>query len=313
MLPTLHDIISAYRLLLQREPDAQGLAHCGEQMLAGSLTTAELCSSLISSVEYREMQRARFTRVDLGGAILLVDPLEPEFGRHIATHGSWEPHIAAVLRELLRPGDTMLDIGANIGVMSLQAAALVGATGRVIAVEPDGRNHATLLASAAENGFDHLIALRLAFSDRCGLVSMSGNSNGSVIPAGQGADLVQAVTGDMILADLTRLDLVKIDIEGHEPEALAGMMRSIERLRPTFLLEFNPLRLGGIDSARAVAMAGLLFRLGRQVTAICHDETRVALADAAAVRSLWLAQDSRAVQDDWLPQGMVHFDVLIRP
>ena len=72
-------------------------------------------------------------------------------GLHIATDGSegsvspqvaagYEPHVSQTLRKLLKPSDTFIDVGANIGVHVARAAQLVGASGRVIAVEPNTEN-----------------------------------------------------------------------------------------------------------------------------------------------------------------------------
>src|SRR5438270_3347355 len=59
--------------------------------------------------------------------------------RYIYFFGRWEPHVEAVISQCLSPGDTFIDIGANIGYFSLFATTLVGETGKVVAIEPSAR------------------------------------------------------------------------------------------------------------------------------------------------------------------------------
>jgi FkbM family methyltransferase len=311
MIPTAHDIASAYRMFLNREPDGPGMCSHLESLAEGGLTMARLRDTFLRSEEYRALRRERLQAVDVGGATMYVDPEEPEFGRHIARYGSWEPHIQDVLRRVLRPGDTVVDIGANVGVMTLRAASLVGASGQVIAIEPDLQNYQTLLWNIHANQFSNIIAMQLAVSDRSGVIAMTGNSNGSVVPIEDGESLMQALPGDLALAHLNRLDLVKIDIEGHEPEALSGLRQLIGKFRPALLVEYNPLRLGGISSPRAQGLAAALFRGARMVTAICDDGSEAPLADPAAMIALWHQCNKRMAESGRLPDGMVHFDVLV--
>ena len=64
--------------------------------------------------------------------------------RRIREEGFWEPHETSLILELLQPGDTFLDVGANIGYFSILAAAAVGDAGHVIAYEPDPENYRLL-------------------------------------------------------------------------------------------------------------------------------------------------------------------------
>jgi hypothetical protein len=79
------------------------------------------------------------------GSREVLYPGEPDFGRAISdVNYRYEAHKLRLLREILRPGDTYVDVGANIGVLSLAARTVVGERGRVICFEPMADNAAFL-------------------------------------------------------------------------------------------------------------------------------------------------------------------------
>lgn len=235
---TPDDVRAAYRLLLGREPDPQGFAHWAAEVSSGALDMDGLRRAVMGSAEYRFRFPAE-EPVDIGGATVFVDPQDAEFSGSIATHRTWESHIRAVLARHLKPGDVFVDVGANIGVMSFEAALRVGPAGGVLAFEPDARNMRRLLRGILANGFTQVQAFPFALSDTAGIVSMTGNSNGSVLAADTQLDLVQAIPGDEVLAGRPRVDMVKLDIEGREPAALRGLNRCLQRHRPLVLCEFT--------------------------------------------------------------------------
>jgi FkbM family methyltransferase len=72
-------------------------------------------------------------------------------GRYIANFGIWEPSLTAWLMSHLQPGDTFVDVGANIGYVTLLASRVVGAAGCVISIEPSPANSAMLRRNVAAN------------------------------------------------------------------------------------------------------------------------------------------------------------------
>jgi len=217
-----------------------------------------------------------------------------------------------VLARCLQPGDVFVDIGANLGVMSFDAARLVGAQGRVIAFEPEPRNLRLLLRGAQANGFTQVSALGLALSDAPRIVSMTGNSNGSVVAAEPALGLVQAMPGDDVLGGLPRIDMIKLDIEGHEPEALRGLRRTLQRHRPLVLCEFNPLRLDGPASEGCSTLLNRIFSMTGLLTAIQHDGAETPIDSQESLMALWRLRDAEVTRSGYLPAGMVHMDLLFR-
>ena len=174
----------------------------------------------------------------------------------LAIHGVYEPLTTDLVRAELRPGDVVLDIGANIGYFTLIFAKGVGPAGRVFAFEPEPGNFALLEENVAANGYRNVALARLAVSDRAGRARL-------YLDAGNAGDCrvydshdhrpsvdVETVRLDDHLVRLDRVDLIKMDIQGAEPAALRGMRGLLERNRKVKLvLEFWPygLQLFGAD------------------------------------------------------------------
>lgn len=178
---------------------------------------------------------------------IAVDRADPAVGGVIATSRDWEPHTSAVLRDHLRPGMSVLDVGANIGWFSLLAASLVGPTGRVIAVEPWSENCRLLLISRAENGYDNVELWPFALDRRRGWANFTnyvGSNAGYIsdspeaIAAGAGT-IVPTFALDDVLPEDHRLDLIKIDVEGAEHRVLDGAHRTLAKWRPIVISEFS--------------------------------------------------------------------------
>jgi len=155
--------------------------------------------------------------------------------------GRFEPEFQAVCARALGPGAVAVDVGANIGVTALIMGAYAGAGARVIAVEPGPQSFALLQKNLALNEASTVSAVRCAVSDAPGQVTFCENSAyGHLAPGAEGLQ-VEVRTLDQIVEDLglTRLDLLKIDTEGFEPQVLEGAKATLERLRPVIYLELN--------------------------------------------------------------------------
>jgi len=173
-------------------------------------------------------------------------------GRVIFLTGRYEPNEFCLLRSLLSPGMTFLDVGANLGLYSLFAAKRVGEKGRVVAIEPSTREFQRLTMNLGANGLSTKVrALRvgvsnvraeadlfIATSENPGHNSLGGLAYGTPL---QGKERVQLEPLDDIVRreGLTRVDFMKIDIEGAELFALRGAADTLVRFRPTILLELN--------------------------------------------------------------------------
>ncbi len=229
------------------------------------------------------------------GFRLYVDPTDYAVGHTIARTGAYEPDVTAVVRATLGQGATFLDVGANIGWFSLLGAALVGTSGRVVAIEPNPVNVAILANSLRENGFANVDVLAVAASDQTGMVALeTDGSNGRVIPLDhppsepvKASWVVAAQPVDSLInsAGIAQVDLIKLDVEGAEPLVLRGAAATLARYRPIIVTEFFPRAL---ESAPWGSPAGYLEELrglGYRLSVIGHpagelnDEEIMKLAD----------------------------------
>ncbi|MBS7812032.1 FkbM family methyltransferase [Roseococcus pinisoli] len=169
--------------------------------------------------------------------------------------GVWEPAITALYRAALRPGDTVVDIGANVGTHALLAAHLVGPEGQVHAVEASPWIHARLRQNLETNRVRNVTTYNMAATAEPGEVTVflhdGTNLGGTTIVASEAARVGaarEAVVEGRPIADIVPLEallaarLIKIDVEGAEWLVLQGMRDLLPRLRQEveILVEVNP-------------------------------------------------------------------------
>jgi len=174
----------------------------------------------------------------------------------------FEPELP-FLRELARPGMTVLDIGANFGVFALSLAKAVGPEGEVFAFEPSATTASYLRVSNAENGFEHLRLFQLALSNRVGSAVLSGGAPElkaiSFDPAcaPEGAR-VNVMTLDDWAAERTigSIDIVKLDAEGEEANIIEGGAGVFGALSPVVMLEIKHGSVSEFGGVRALQKHG---------------------------------------------------------
>ena len=170
--------------------------------------------------------------------------------------GIWEPRTIEWLQSVLREGDIFLDIGAYLGSHALLASRLVGRSGSVIAFEPDPGVRALLERNAAANDAENVTVEALAIGDQAGFVQLDANGD-STSRIGSGAISVRQVALDDYCAERgIAPDVIKVDIEGHEAEALAGSRTAREARGLIVELHDELLRRKGIDAAELARSLG---------------------------------------------------------
>lgn len=196
--------------------------------------------------------------VEYAGIQIAIDRSEPGIGR-VIERGEYEAHMLAFFRRVLRPGMTLIDVGANIGLFSLFAAKLVGERGRVYSIEPRGENARLLLYSVALNHFDNIMLLPTAVGESSGysLYRTHLGGNGSLLTKPDAGFTVPSIlhpTCQVVpLARLDtlvtgRVDVIKLDIEGAEAMALRGANELIRHHRPLITSEASAEMLGRVSS-----------------------------------------------------------------
>jgi FkbM family methyltransferase len=153
-------------------------------------------------------------------------------------NGTYEPEQTALFEQLIRPGQTVLDVGANVGYYTLLASVLVGPEGRVHAFEPEPRNAGFLRRHAQINRRRNVTVQQAAVSDRAGTGRFDfGSGTGTGHLADAGALEVRTVRLDDYCAEHGLApSAIKIDVEGAEMSVLQGARGTLERHRPILFL-----------------------------------------------------------------------------
>ena len=172
--------------------------------------------------------------------------------RKILCAGYFERWVDEFLSSSLKPGYVAIDVGANSGCHTLVMAGAVGASGRVLAFEPNPRMLERLRANMSLNRIEHVTVLPMAVSDMPGQLKLFipartdyNQGLGSVHRANleDSCDevTVQTTTLDeqVEIHQLQRLDLIKIDVEGHELHVFKGAEKTLRKFKPILVFEFS--------------------------------------------------------------------------
>lgn len=204
--------------------------------------------------------------------------LSEHMQRRIFWTGYYNRRMVVLFDRMLQRGMTVIDVGANIGEISMTAAKRVGKTGQVIAFEPVDAIADQLQESAARNHLDQITVVRTGLSDApadnvpvyasCGQ-GVSDDENhglGSLFGGAKGASELQRIritTLDLWLDmhPVNRVDLIKVDIEGAELPFLKGAEHTLRQFRPMLIVEIQDFsaRAAGY---RASDILSFLSRLG---------------------------------------------------
>ena len=193
---------------------------------------------------------------------MFVTRLGLPIGWHIGFFGSYEPELRDIMCAVLSADAIAVDVGANTGWHTLLMARLVGARGRVLAIEPNPFVREHLLRNVRINQLVQVEIVPSALAEAPGTVDFlapraddASSASGHVV-LGQdeksASIRVETSTLDIIAEQkqLDRLDLLKIDTEGYEWPVLAGAEKTIARFRPPIIFEFDQTyAIGGRESS----------------------------------------------------------------
>ncbi len=162
--------------------------------------------------------------------------------------GHYEQAELRLLKTTLKEGGTFIDLGANIGLYSLTASRIVGQHGRIISFEPFSKNYNKFIQNLELNKLNNtnVVPEKKAvgkYNSTLTLYSNSSDSNMGMASTKErlhtDKETVESVSIDTYLKDkgISKVDLIKIDIEGHEKDALMGMEETIKNMKPSFIIE----------------------------------------------------------------------------
>ena len=176
-------------------------------------------------------------------------------GRSLDCYGEYSRGETLLFAQLAAPGACVLDVGANIGALTLSLAQIVGPSGGVIAIEPQRAVYQLLCANLALNEIGNVRAIQAAAGGEAGRTFVPvadhgkpGNFGGIEL-SNEGGEPVAVLTIDSLR--LPACQFIKIDVEGHEQSVIAGAAATISRFRPVLYVE-NDRRHRSADLIRQI-------------------------------------------------------------
>ncbi|MBS0208140.1 MAG: FkbM family methyltransferase [Planctomycetes bacterium] len=193
------------------------------------------------------------TLTDVDGNLKMKVAINDHIGGDIFWYGGYNRHMLPVFDQLLKPGMLALDVGANIGEVSLALGKRVGRKGQVFAFEPMHEILGLLRENLALNPGLPIEAVPLGLAARSGVAAMYADTTSDTVgeknlgtgslfkhcETEESSQQVQLTTIDEFVArrGLSRVDMIKLDIEGAELSALQGSRRTLETYRPWLIIE----------------------------------------------------------------------------
>lgn len=183
-------------------------------------------------------------------------------GRSLDRYGEYSEQEAHVLASLLRPGDIAVEVGANIGALTIPMAQAVGPSGAVLAYEPQRIAFQMLCGNVALNGLTNVIARNAAAGDAPGVLHVpvldptQPHNFGDVALEGRtAADGVEVPVETIDSLGLANCRLIKADVQGMEATVLRGAARTIAEHRPALYVEND-------QRAKSPALIALIRSMG---------------------------------------------------
>ena len=151
------------------------------------------------------------------------------------THEETQKADELFFESFLRPGDVVIDCGAHLGTLTMTASRLVGARGKVIACEMHPRTFSYLKRNIADNHCHNVELHHTAIGDTLGTVTSTDEyvSDMNHITS-EGSLVVPIATIDTLAQDLFSIDLIKLDIEGYELQALIGAEETLAKTKAVY-------------------------------------------------------------------------------
>jgi FkbM family methyltransferase len=234
----------------------------------------------------------------LGKYLCQVDTRDLSLAPYLMLDGFWEMWISQAIARHVQPGMICVDVGACFGYYTLLFAELAGPSGHVISYEPNPACAQLLRRTLALNGLTELVDVRESavgseqgMARLCLMPDRWGDSrlSESVPPreTGQPESLSFAVRKAPLDLD-QRVDVMKIDAEGSEPDIWVGMQELLRRDNPLVLMEFAPSALKSPEALLALVTSSGYELAIVDEAGLRRPATREYLLGDGEIRTLWL-------------------------
>lgn len=190
--------------------------------------------------------------VEIDGHKMFLDSLD---SLRLSINGVYEEFETEIVKKIIKKGDVVIDVGANIGYYTLIFAKLVGQEGKVFAFEPEPTNFNILKKNVKINEYENVILINKAVSNKTGKMTLDLdeiNKGGHSISKNNSEKTIEIEStklDDYFKTYDGNINFIKLDIEGAEVEAIKGMSETIEKNEEVNIMaEYNPLSLSNLGS-----------------------------------------------------------------
>jgi FkbM family methyltransferase len=282
---TRDDVILGYRMIFGRDPESEVAInyHIGQHADVGAMRDMLIAHSQFrTTASGPRVDRGKWVMTEIFGAMRMWVDLHDIGVSRGCILGDWEQAETRYMREKIGLGDTVIDIGANIGWFSLLAAARCGDSGHVHAFEPHPVIARYLNRSIHDSRVDNRVTLhQLALDEKRGEAVLGARANTNnpghnwLLGAHEKSDAqfdrhkVATARLDDLLPDATPA-IIKIDVEGAEARVMRGARDLLRRAKPLVLSELFPEQLKAVSGVTASDFIGEMAQLGYQCWELGH-------------------------------------------
>ena len=220
---------------------------------------------------------------------------------------TYEAYVFEPFLKAVRGRETVLDVGANIGMYSMLAAPHVQ---NVVALDASPDNAKLILANARLNGLTNISVYPVAVSNQTGMATFTREASTNKVMAPHHIDTLSIDSIDVALAlpidtllPHIRVDVMKIDVEGREYAAMLGAQKILAQ-KPIVFSEYSHNFIKGGCGVEGVDYLDLYFSRGYTATILYRDMTQEHAATAAAVQERW---------QRYMDAGITHIDLMFNP
>ncbi|MFM7795907.1 MAG: FkbM family methyltransferase [Candidatus Nitrosotenuis sp.] len=235
-------------------------------------------NQMVRNVKLRFIDHFKENYAEIQGHKMYLDSLFAP----ISVTGIWEPVQTEYIKNNVKKGDIVIDLGAHIGYFTLIFAELVGVQGRVFAFEPNPQNYSLLMKNVSVNNFTNVTTVQKAVSDETKTIQLFLSENNT------GDNRIFNLNDNMksIEIESIRLDdffknydynvgFIKMDIQGSEANALVGMKTVLEKNRHLKIIsEFWPYGINGSGNSPEEFL-NMLTDLGFKMNRINHIDKKI--------------------------------------
>lgn len=287
-------IRSAFEAVLGRAPEFEERFYWDAALSHYSpADPVDMLKTLLKNSVESELLRwtERTVLVDLKRFQIYARRDDHPIGYTLVEHQEYEPRLTTFLQQMLKPGNIIIDLGANIGYHTLLAASIVSEAGHVYAVEPNFVNLQLLYASLYQNRFFHVTVFPYAASNNCSILKLkefgSNGVTGTPERYRESVQYIQSARMDDLIPANHKVDFIKMDIEGYEPFAFQGMTRIIERYKPTLVTEFSPWHIWHRTHTEPFAYLRMIHRYGYHLSVLDLSGTIQSYPSPEALMTYW--------------------------